>query len=200
MTPRRRQRRRLRPGRFISTTLLVAFALLVGLAAVQEATGRWRVSPVLSGSMRPGFAVGGVVIAERVPVTTLAAGDVIIFRRPDAPEEQVVHRIVLLEQGASGPIIQTKGDNNPVEDTWRVTLRGTTAYQVRYAVPAIGYPAVWIHRPDVRRYSTLAAGLLALVAAAVVFAPQRRPNDASGDAPANERVNEPIDEPSGASH
>ena len=81
-----------------------------------------------------------------------------------------------------------------------MTLRGTTAYQVRYAVPAIGYPAVWIHRPDVRRYSTLAAGLLALVAAAVVFVPQRRPSDASVDAPVDEPCRRAVDEPSGASH
>jgi len=73
-------------------TLAAAVLVLAVLAAVRVASiafvrGTWMATPILSGSMRPGLAVGGVVISERVRVDSLAVRDVIVFQRPDKPSE-----------------------------------------------------------------------------------------------------------------
>ena len=61
---------------------MLAILGAAGVAAVALVRGTWMVTPVLSGSMRPGLSVGGVVVSERVPVASLHVRDVIIFRDP----------------------------------------------------------------------------------------------------------------------
>jgi hypothetical protein len=86
--------------------------------------------------MRPGFAVGGVVISERVPVSQLMVRDVIAFRRPDKPSEQMVHRIIKRAKGGSGQfLINTQGDANTV----RVALDADNSREIR--VPSALVPS-----------------------------------------------------------
>lgn len=165
--------------------VLLALVALLVLGAFQVVSGRWRVAPILSGSMRPGFAVGGVVLAQRVPIRDLKVRDVVIFHPPGLPNEQTVHRIVSLKVGPTGPIIQTRGDNNPENDPWTVTLRGATAYRARYTLPMIGYAALWLHQPATRR-ATLAAGLIGLLIAVGLAATggmRRRKGEEGGPGP-----------------
>jgi signal peptidase I len=101
------------------------------------------VTSVQSPGMRPGLSVGGLAISERVPVDRLAVRDVIVFRSPDNPTEQVVHRIVHLAQSRSGQmLLNTQGDANTVRDPWTITIRGGSAYRVRWSVPLVGYVAI----------------------------------------------------------
>jgi signal peptidase I len=97
----------------VAAVLLVAVLAAVGLASLALVRGTWTVTAILSGSMRPGLAVVGVAISERVPVDSLAVREVIVFQRPDKPSEWVVHRIVQLVVGSSGQVqINTQGDAN----------------------------------------------------------------------------------------
>lgn len=128
---------------------LVTVAPLAGavIAAYSVLSGNWTISPILSGSMRPGFPVGGVVVAERIPTSDLAVGDVIIFQDPNHPSEQVVHRIVQLDFGQSAqPVIKTKGDANAAEDPWTISLQGTRVYAAQFTLPLLGYAAVNTNR------------------------------------------------------
>ena len=77
--------------------LAALFLAGAGLVAYSVLSGNWTIAPILSGSMWPGFPVGGVVVAERASTSELAVGDVIIFQDPDRPSEQVVHRITQLD-------------------------------------------------------------------------------------------------------
>jgi signal peptidase I len=158
-----------RPGRawrLLGNVLLAAVLGLSALAAVAVLSGHYQVRPVLSGSMVPLLPVGGVVVTERVPISSLRVGDVVVFHRPDRPAELVVHRIVALTPGVAGPVVRTKGDANGMPDPWQVTLRGTTAYRASFSVPVIGYVAVWAHGPAGRQ-TFLILGLLLLVGAGV---------------------------------
>ena len=104
--------------------------------------GTWQVTPVLSGSMRPGFSVGGAVISQRVPVDSLHVRDVIIFNDPNKASEQIVHRIVRITKNSSGQLqFNTQGDANNVRDPWTITIRGNDVYKVRWSVPILGYVA-----------------------------------------------------------
>ncbi|OIQ85997.1 signal peptidase I W [mine drainage metagenome] len=165
MTTQRNVRHR-RVGRWLENALLVVVLGLGVLGAVAVLSGAYQLRPVLSGSMRPGLPVGGVVVTERVPISALHVRDVVVFHRPDKPDELVVHRIIALNSGASGPVIRTQGDANTVADPWTITLRGGTAYRAVFALPLVGYVAVWAHGSEGSR-ALIAVGLLLLVGGTV---------------------------------
>lgn len=164
-------------GLFMKKTVLMALVLAIlgsaGIGAWALAQGSWSVNPVLSGSMRPGFTVGGVVISQRIPVSQLAVRDVIVFHNPNKPSEEMVHRIVQMTKGSNGQLlIKTQGDANPVRDPWTLTIRGNSVYKVRWSLPLLGYVAVAYqnHRGD----ALLAAGFLLILVALSIVIRQRR--------------------------
>ena len=163
--------RRLRT--LVATVVLVAVLAAVGVASLALVRGTWMVTPILSGSMRPGLSVGGVAISERVPVDSLAVRDVIVFQRPDNPSERVVHRIVQVVVGNSGlPQIITQGDANTVRDPWTLTIRGDYAYRVRWSFPLIGYVVVAFQNH--RGFAVLGAGIVLIVIALTMVSGSRR--------------------------
>ncbi|MHB8325436.1 MAG: signal peptidase I [Candidatus Dormibacteria bacterium] len=149
---------RLRVG--IWSLAIVAILGGLGFAAFAVLSGSWTVTPILSGSMRPGFPIGGVAVSERVPMRSLAVRDVILFKNPYHPDVEMVHRIIQLKVSRSGqPVIKTQGDANSVPDPWTVTLDGRYVYVVQYTLPLLGYPAVYTnHGVDL-----MVAGVILLV-------------------------------------
>src|SRR5664280_644033 len=126
--------------------------------------------------MRPGLSVGGVAISERVPVDSLAVREVIVFQRLDKPSQQVVHRIVQLAVGSSGQVqINTQGDTNTVRDPWTLTIRGDTAYRVRWSLPLIGYVVVAFQNHC--GFALLGAVIVLIVIALTMVSGSRRRSD-----------------------
>ncbi|MGC1238340.1 MAG: signal peptidase I [Acidimicrobiales bacterium] len=163
-------------GLWTKKALAMAFVLAilgsVGIGAWALAQGSWAVNPVLSGSMRPGFTVGGAVISQRIPVSELAVRDVIIFHNPNKPSEEMVHRIVQMTKGPNGQLlIKTQGDANPVPDPWTLTIRGSV-YKVRWSLPLLGYGAVAYQNH--RGVVLLVAGFVLILVALSVVIRQRR--------------------------
>ena len=83
-----------------------------------------------------------------MPLSSLHVRDVIVIHKPGHEVDLVIHRIISLTPGPTGPIIQTQGDANLIPDSWKVTLRGPTAYRAVFTLPLIGYVAVWAHNPS----------------------------------------------------
>ena len=160
--------------RLVQVAVLVVVLALTGTAGVALARGTWMLTPVRSGSMRPGLSVGGLAISERVPAGRLAERDVIVFREPNKPTEQVVHRIVHLAEGSSGQIlINTQGDANTVRDPWTITIRGDYAYRVRWSVPLVGYVAIAYQNDP--GFWLLGAGVIMIgIAISLVYSARRR--------------------------
>ena len=155
-----RAARRLR--RVLAAIVVVGVLGALGLVAVNLERGAWMISPVLSGSMRPGFAVGGAVISQRVPVGRLTPRAVIVFVNPHHPDELMVHRIVRLTHARTGAtLIKTQGDANPVPDPWRLKITSRDAYRVRWSVPLLGYLAVAFQ--NYRGFFLQFAGLLLIL-------------------------------------
>jgi signal peptidase len=126
----------------VAYVLLLAVLVAAGICAFTLVQGTWQVTPVLSGSMRPGFSVGGAVISQRVAVDSLTVRDVIIFNDPLKPSEQIVHRIVRISKNSSGQLLfNTQGDANNVRDPWTLAIKGDYVYKVRWSVPLLGYVA-----------------------------------------------------------
>jgi signal peptidase I len=171
----------------IAYVLLLAVLVAAGICAFALVQGTWVVTPVLSGSMRPGFSVGGAVISQRVPVDSLHVRDVIIFNDPLKPSEQIVHRIVRISKNKSGQLqFNTQGDANNVRDPWTITIRGNTVYRVRWSVPLLGYVAnsYQRHRGD---YLLGAGIVLILIAVSTVLGtrPRRRRRHSRQASPAS---------------
>lgn len=131
--------------RFALLAVLVVCVAAVATGVAAVASGGWQVRPVLSGSMRPTFPVGGVVITESVPTGSLRVGDVAVFHPPGQADITYVHRIVWLHREGGQLLVQTKGDANPVRDPWTLHVRGPVAYRERWVLPLVGYAAVWVH-------------------------------------------------------
>ena len=161
-------------------TAVVSLAILgvILISGIALANGTWEINPILSGSMRPGLPVGGVVISERVPVNQLAVRDVIVFREPNDPSTQIVHRIVKMTTSKSGQLlINTQGDANNVRDPWTLTINGDYAYKARWSLPLVGYVAVAYENN--RGIALLGAGvILLIVAGTTVWKPRRRAEEA----------------------
>jgi signal peptidase len=164
-------------GLWTKKALAMAFALAIlgatGVGVWALAQGSWAANPVLSGSMRPGLTVGGVVISQRIPVSELAVRDVIVFRNPNKPSEEMVHRIVQITKGSDGQLlVKTQGDANPVRDPWTLTIRGNSVYKVRWSLPLLGYVAVAYQNH--RGIALLVAGFVLILVALSIVIRQRR--------------------------
>ncbi len=164
--------------RWVDVALVAVLVALAGAGATAVISGRYQLRPVLSGSMRPGLPVGGIVVTERVPVSSLQVRDVVVFHSPDQPQELIVHRIISLTPGPSGLVVKTQGDANTIPDPWTVSLRGDTAYRAVYSLPLVGYVAVWAHGPA-GRLALMITGLLIILAAAASGLIARRRSDIS---------------------
>ena len=152
--------------------LAVVIVGLAGFAVFAVLSGGWTVTPILSGSMRPGLPVGGVAVAERTPIQDLALRDIVVFQNPDRPSVQMVHRIIKLSYNSAGqPVVKTQGDANTAADPWTVTLSGKDVYVVQFSLPLLGYPAVYTnHGVDLM----VGGAILLLVVGGTVLARQRR--------------------------
>ena len=181
-------RRRRGVGHYVKSTIatIVVVAILAGagFVALSLARGTWMVTPVLSGSMRPGFSVGGVVVSQRVPLKDIAVRDVIVFQNPILRTEQMIHRIIKLTRLPGGAIkIKTQGDATPIPDPWTVEIRTRDVYRIRWSLPLLGYVAV-AYQNHKGILLAVAGVLLLLVAAGTWFRSESKKKVAEqGDAP-----------------
>jgi signal peptidase len=134
----------------LTTSLMVALAVFAVGIAILVFVAHAHFQTVTSGSMRPTISPGDVAVTQAVPVSSLKAGDVIVFYPPGVTSEPVMHRIVSMVNG----VIKTRGDANNVDDPWQVTLSGTTAYRMVAVVPFLG----WLI--ELQRPALIVAGLL----------------------------------------
>jgi signal peptidase I len=116
----------------------LALALFVTIALLPR-LGLYRPVTVLSGSMRPTFSPGDMVIATPEPISAVRVGQVISYKAPAGIHQVETHRIVRILQGGAHPVVQTRGDANNANDPWTAQLEGDTAWQQRAVVPKLGY-------------------------------------------------------------
>jgi len=138
-------------------TGLLSLSVVLGAAAV--VLGYVHLTPVLSGSMRPGLQPGDVVVTTRVPARDVRAGDVVVFHPPGSDALRV-HRVRTLSTGPRGVVMTTKGDANRDADPWKARITGHDAYRVVGHVPWLGWAAVELHGFGGYRALALVLGLL----------------------------------------
>jgi signal peptidase I len=121
------------------------------------------ISPVLTGSMRPGFSPGDAVITRPVDVHSLHKGDIAVFV-PPGQSAPYAHRIASITEKGGHVVVTTKGDANPAADSWHARLDNGPVPVVVAHVPYFGRVMTWTSAPWMR---ALAIGLVGLVLTAI---------------------------------
>jgi len=88
---------------------------------------------MFSNSMVPTINQGDLAFYEKVPYEQLKVNDIIIFNAPQR-KHPLLHRIYNITNDG----IITKGDNNPVPNSWIITSDEIVG-KVTFWVPLIGY-------------------------------------------------------------
>ncbi len=145
---------------------LLALALFLFLAlAVLPRLGLYRPVTVLSGSMRPTFSPGDMVVVTPEPVSAVRVGQVISYQVPVGAHQVETHRVTRILQGGSHPVVQTQGDANNHPDPWTARLEGATAWRLTAVVPLLGYVVNWLRSPILRTAAIIVVpAVLALLA------------------------------------
>lgn len=73
---------------------------------------------IVSESMEPTFNVNDLVVVKKVDTSELNDGDIITFENDG---KVISHRILQISKNRNGVKIQTKGDNNEVQDPYELT-------------------------------------------------------------------------------
>ena len=94
-------------------------------------------------SMEPNLVSGDVILVKLVPFSTLAVGDIIMYKHKssaESAEKVIIHRIVGIESSPSGYILITKGDN----DTELLLITEDRFWRGHVArIPWIGNLGIW---------------------------------------------------------
>lgn len=150
-----------RAGWIFLQRLLLAVALMLFLAlAVLPRLGLYRPVTVLSGSMRPTFSPGDMIVVRPEPVSAVRVGQVISYQVPTGAHQVETHRIVRILSGGAHPVIQTQGDANNAPDQWTAKLEGNTAWELSAVVPKLGYAVNALRSHALRVASIFIAPLL----------------------------------------
>jgi signal peptidase I len=129
-------------SRIVASTALVAL-LLVGLSGLVLTLGitigNWKLMAIRSGSMRPHWARGSLLILTPEPASAVRVGQEIEYQPPrNLFDGVIVHQVIAIEKTGPGEYVaQTKGSANPVQDPWRDYLHGTVE-KVDVALPWLG--------------------------------------------------------------
>jgi signal peptidase len=145
--------------------LLAVVLGLIASYAVAATFFHVRVSPVLTGSMRPAYAPGDVIITRPVNVHSLRPGDIAVFV-PPGESSAYAHRLTSVTNKNGSVVVTTRGDANQAADPWHAKLNGSTVPKVVGTLPAVGRPMTWIHA---RWLPAAAIAVLGLLLTAVGF-------------------------------
>jgi signal peptidase I len=145
--------------------VLLALALILFLAlGLLPRLGLYRPVTVLSGSMRPTFSPGDMVIVVPEPVSAVRVGQVISYQVPVGIHQVETHRVVSILQGGAHPTVQTQGDANNYHDPWTAKLEGNTAWRMVAVIPHLGYVVNFLRSPTLQKAAIFVApALLALL-------------------------------------
>lgn len=102
----------------------------------------------ISSSMEPTLHIGDLLIVQggvdaKDIIAKPITGDIIVFRRPGKPEEFVVHRAIGKFKRGGRYYFTTKGDNNPVPDSWIVPEENIIG-KVIWVIPYLGYVKIYL--------------------------------------------------------
>lgn len=151
-------------GQLVAWVVILGAIAAIAVAVVIPRVGGATPYTVLTGSMRPHYPPGTLVVSKPIDPDKLTVGDVVTYQIESGEPEVVTHRIVSVTMTGDGKReFTTQGDANPAADEKRVKpvqVRG----KLWYAVPFLGRLNVLFDRKQHQKMVYVAAGLLAAYA------------------------------------
>ncbi|MDI9902178.1 signal peptidase I [Rhodococcus sp. IEGM 1409] len=146
----RAQARGERTGPIWWVTSVVSWVLLLAVSAVIVATivvpffGGAQRFTILTGSMRPNYNPGSLVVVKPVDPSELGIGTPITYQLESGEAAVVTHRIIATSENQKGErTFVTQGDANNIPDEKEVRpvqIRG----KVWYSLPYLGHVNTWL--------------------------------------------------------
>ncbi|WP_440990179.1 signal peptidase I [Haloarchaeobius baliensis] len=193
-----------RGGVLRAVALLLVIALVVPFVvfAVPQVAGGDASFVVISGSMEPAISVGDAVVVADVNGDDVRVGDVITYVTADR-SAPTTHRVIEIQQTATGPAFVTQGDNNEDPDASTVTPDRLVG-RVILTIPYIGYVVEFVGTTT--GFALLVAAPIALLVLTELWAFLKRAreegdesadDESVADAVATVAASEADDEPDG---
>lgn len=159
-----------RPMRLLWRTLvclaLAAIVVVLALAVLVPRAGGATPYTILTGSMRPHFPPGTMVVIRPLDPEKIAVGDVVTYQIESGEPTVVTHRVISVGVSMKHPderSFRTQGDANDIPD--RLPVRPV---QVRgklwYAVPRLGWVSNTLTTNQRQTATLIVAGALAVYA------------------------------------
>jgi signal peptidase I len=156
--------------------LAVAVAALALVGVGPRLLG-YHTETVLSGSMRPAFAPGDVVVVTPEPAADVRVGQIISYHIPVGDRHVETHRVIRIVSGGAHPVVVTRGDANGTPDPWQARLLGPQVWRERAVIPKLGYAIHALRQPWLQTATVIVApALLALLVLGRIWRP-RRPDE-----------------------
>ena len=100
---------------YITVVGIMIFAILANFVIIAQ--GVFSPFNIVQGnSMSPSIRSNDAVLVTSVDRENLKEGDIVVYRDPEEPEQNIMHRIIGLEEREGSVYVTTKGDNNDVAD------------------------------------------------------------------------------------
>lgn len=171
-------------NKLINAVFIVAMAALIA-AGTAGVLLHVRVVSVLTGSMKPHYAPGSMVITSETATSDLRVGDVIAFRPPanfDTPTGQpIMHRITGITTTNGTIQVRTRGDANPAADPWVLDLTQVKTQRAVAVVPLAGNLITALQNSNHTIAQTSIAGVLLMIGAFVLYPRHRKEYDCKCD-------------------
>ena len=132
----------------VAVIIVILFAVTLGSVGVLRVVLHTD-SPLMvvsSGSMIPTLNVGDIIIVRGVDPSTVTVGTIIIFHSPYDYSTAIVHRVIAIDNQSGQEYFETKGDNNPVADGWRVPSANLIGIYVM-KIPYVGLLSLELRGP-----------------------------------------------------
>lgn len=123
-------------GRKVVLSFFLGLAVL--LVSCQSGNDCWRLMIVLSGSMRPAFSTGALVVVRTVDPASIRNGDIVTFKEKASPGRLITHRVVGMKQEQGKNYLITKGDANRFADLFPVPGENIIG-RVVWVIPWLGF-------------------------------------------------------------
>lgn len=137
---RKRKENMIKVKRIVDIFLVIAIynIVLVSISCINKiepiSIMGYRAYIITSNSMEPTIKKGDVLITKKISENNIKIDDIVTFKKN---EEIITHRIAEIEETSEGKIYKTKGDNNNIEDTEKISYNEIEGeYLVR--IPKLG--------------------------------------------------------------
>lgn len=157
--------------------LIAAFSVLCAVILIPRMAGA-QAYTVLTGSMRPDYPPGTLIVVKPQPASQIGVGDVITYQIRSGEPDVVTHRVIdVAIQASDGERrFTTQGDANNAADPGTVRpeqIRG----ELWYSLPYIGYVNNWVTSQKRTVIIFAVAGALFVYAAWQFWAARHDPAD-----------------------